>query len=242
MKASNCLRLRNVINSESLSRFQYSLNTDVASSRLKLASILYWSGHFNAALRVLEVVEKRYHRVVKDVCGIILIEGDRDLQVLANMLSGNKYKGFSELQFAFCVRFLREETYCVPCILLYEMKPNITEEEIAERHPVHKRWMDSAEVDARPSLNYLQCLTYGGIGGRDDQLRALDALRSNEYVAKIKINLYHQETALNMLGHCYEIEGEYDLALYYYEVSLSLCNPNNAANWHLERILRLIGG
>ncbi|KAH3876841.1 hypothetical protein DPMN_000692 [Dreissena polymorpha] len=162
--------------------------------------------------------------------------------MFANMLSGSSDKGFSEHPFACCVRFLREEAYCVPIILWYEMNRKITDQEVAERHLVHKRWMGGAEVDARPFLHYLQYLTYGGLGDRDNQLRALDALWSFEYGARNKINLYHHETALNLLGHCYEIVGEYDFALYYYELSLSGCNSNNAANWHVMRMRRLIRG
>ena len=41
MQSSKCLRLRNVLINKNLSRFQYSFNTDVASCRLKMASILY---------------------------------------------------------------------------------------------------------------------------------------------------------------------------------------------------------
>ncbi|KAH3690735.1 hypothetical protein DPMN_192970 [Dreissena polymorpha] len=52
-----------------------------------MASILYCSGHFQAAIRVLEDVERRYHSKVKIVCGCRSIKGDkgRDLKVFADM-------------------------------------------------------------------------------------------------------------------------------------------------------------
>ncbi|KAH3770343.1 hypothetical protein DPMN_171628 [Dreissena polymorpha] len=64
IQSSDCLRLRNVVKREIIMRFKYSLNTDVASSRLKLASILYCCGHVHAAVRVLEDVQRRYHNRV----------------------------------------------------------------------------------------------------------------------------------------------------------------------------------
>ncbi len=100
-------------------RFQYSLNTDVASSRLKLASMLYCLGHFHAAVSVLEDVERRYHSKVKSVCGCREIPGESDLQVFANMILDNIDKEFSEQPFAFCVKFVRQEAFCAPYILWY---------------------------------------------------------------------------------------------------------------------------
>ncbi|KAH3740660.1 hypothetical protein DPMN_047370 [Dreissena polymorpha] len=242
VQSSYYLRLQNVLDSENIRRVQYSLNSDVASSRLKFASMLYCSGHLQAAVRVLEDVERRYHSKVKAVCAFIGIEGERDLKVFANMLAGNKEEGISEPPFVSCVRFVRQESYCTPAILLFEMNRNKTEEEVAQRNYVDKLWMDSAEVDARPFLHYLQYLTYGGLGESDNQLQALRALESCMYDIRNKLNLYHKETALNLLGHCYEMEGDYAGALHYYEWSLRCHRTNNAANWHILRIMRLISG
>ncbi|KAH3822631.1 hypothetical protein DPMN_124420 [Dreissena polymorpha] len=60
------------------------------------------SGHLQAAVRVLEDVERWYHSKVKAVCGYIRLEGDRDLQVFADMFSCNKGEEFSEPTFTFC--------------------------------------------------------------------------------------------------------------------------------------------
>ncbi|KAH3730480.1 hypothetical protein DPMN_056469 [Dreissena polymorpha] len=142
IQSSNCLRLRQLLDSELLSRMQYSFNTDVASSRLKLASTLYCSGHLHAAARVFEDVERRYHSKVKAVCGCRHV--DRDLELFASLISGIGYTGFSEPPFAFCVKLFRHELHCAPCILLFEMNRNITEEESTQRSNVEKQWMGSA--------------------------------------------------------------------------------------------------
>ncbi|KAH3740427.1 hypothetical protein DPMN_047133 [Dreissena polymorpha] len=86
--------------------------------------------------------------------------------------------------------------------------------EVANRLLVETLWMDSAEVDA---LHHV-------------------------WRTRNQLNLYHLETALNLLGHCYEMEGDYAGALDYYELSLSDERTNNAANWHILRIMRLISG
>ncbi|KAH3740036.1 hypothetical protein DPMN_046731 [Dreissena polymorpha] len=119
---------------------------------------------------------------------------------------------------------------------------NTTAEEVAQRKYIEKDWMDCAEVDTRPFLHYLQYLLYGGLGERENQLHALRVLES--YICDIGnlINMYHRETALNLLGHCYEMEGDYEEALDYYEISLRVSGTNNAANWHVRRVLRRISG
>ncbi|XP_052238628.1 uncharacterized protein LOC127849920 [Dreissena polymorpha] len=197
-------------------------------------------GHLQAAVRVLEDVERRYHSTVKAVCGCGSIQGDRDLKVFADMLLGNTDN--SELPFTFCVNFLRQESHCAPLILLFEMNRNITEEEVAQRDYTEKHWMGSAEVDALPFLYYMQYITYGGLGERDTQLHAMGVLEAYNIDIRNQLNLYHQETALNLLGHCYEMEGDYAGALHYYEWSLRCLRTNNAANWHVLRIMRLISG
>ncbi|KAH3896892.1 hypothetical protein DPMN_021076 [Dreissena polymorpha] len=243
VQSSNCLRLPNTNFIEIIRRFEFCLNTDIASSRLKLASLLYCFGHFHAAARALEDVEKRYHSKVKAVCGARQWEGQKDLRVFANMISDNCDNVRREPPFAFCVRFIREEAHCAPYVLWFEMNRAMTEEEVAQRGEYDKMWMDYAEVDACPFLHYLQYLTYGGQGERTKQLYALEVLKLDILNLRNIINMHHPETAHNLLGYCYELEGDYQAALYIYAKSLSIVcgsNTNNAANWHIQRVQRLI--
>ncbi|KAH3716450.1 hypothetical protein DPMN_059173 [Dreissena polymorpha] len=240
MQSSKYLRQRNHAFSKIIRRFKYSLKADVASSRLKLASVLYCFGYLHAAVKLLGDVERRYHSKVKAVCGCRDIEGQSDLQVFANIISDNCDNVLCERPFAFCVKFVREEAYCAPYILWFEMKRNMTEEELSQRDFFEKLWMYYAEVDARHFLHYLQYLTYGGLGERDKQLHVLGILESYVFDPRNDINMHHPETALNLLGHCYEMEGDYEGALHYYAESLSLYRTNNAANWHVQRVHRLI--
>ncbi|KAH3840677.1 hypothetical protein DPMN_114131 [Dreissena polymorpha] len=233
MQSSTCSQLPNPALIEIIRRFQYFFKTDVVSSRLKLASVLYCFGHLHAAIRVLNDAERRYHSKV-------VIEGQTDLQVFVNMISDNCDNLLSKPPFAFCVSFIRQEVHCAPYILWFEMNRGMTEEEVEQRNDIEKGWMDNAEMDARPFLHYLQYLTYGGLGERNKQLHAFDMLKSYILYPRNKINIYHRETALNLIGHCYEMEGDYQRALYIYETSLRLHETNNAANWHLQRVQSII--
>ncbi|KAH3896968.1 hypothetical protein DPMN_021152 [Dreissena polymorpha] len=156
------------------------------------------------------------------------------------MISDNCDFLLSEPPFALCVRFIRQEAHCAPNILWFEMNRGMTEEEFAQRNYGDKLLMDSAEVDARPFLYYLQYLTYGGLGERIKQLHAFAILESYTHGPRNEINMHHPEIEVNLLGHFYEMEGDYQRALYYYEMSLLLCDKNNAANWHVQRVKRLI--
>ncbi|KAH3897387.1 hypothetical protein DPMN_021575 [Dreissena polymorpha] len=245
LRTSTSIRSGRLCFGDILACFQYSLRTDVASTRLKMASALYCGGHLRSAAVVLEDVERRYHINVKAVCAVRCQPSDSDLQMFAKTMLDHCDRSLSEPPFAFCVKFLRQEMSCAPFILWFEMIRNMTEEEVAQRNYTEKQWMDYAEVDARSFLHYLQYLTYGGLGERKRQLQALDELglyvcetghQNNQY------NMYHHETAINLLGHCYEMERHYKGALHYYETSLRRCKINNAANWHLRRVLSLICG
>ncbi|KAH3896946.1 hypothetical protein DPMN_021130 [Dreissena polymorpha] len=171
---------------------------------------------------------------------MLQVEGETDLQVFASMISDNCDNVRREPPFSFCVRFIRHEAHCAPYVMWFEMNRAMTEEEVAQRDQHSKHWMDYAEVDACPFLHYLQYLTYGGQGERTKQLYALEVLKSYILDPRNDINIHHPETALNLLGHCYEMEGDCSRACYYYEESLRFDGTNNAANWHVQRVQRLI--
>ncbi|KAH3844861.1 hypothetical protein DPMN_087128 [Dreissena polymorpha] len=146
------------------------------------------------------------------------------------MISNNGNNVFNEKPFALCVKFVREEAYCAPYILLFEMNRGISEVEVAKRHDSEKDWMNCAEVDARPFLHYLQYLTYVRLGEPDKQLHAMGMLESYLFDLRYRINIYHKETAMHLLAHCHEMEGDYERALDCYDISLRCLDTNNAAH------------
>ncbi|XP_052786698.1 uncharacterized protein LOC128222008 isoform X2 [Mya arenaria] len=234
--ASSCsLQRGKPFKTEIFQLFEIALDTDVASSRLKLASILYCKGDLLRTADVLNDVERRFDASVQSVCGCgrgVLYERPSD--GFRKYAFENDYKNIVH-KIAFCVRFTRMEVPCVPPFLLYEMNRALNDD-IKLRTRTEHMWMEMAVVDARPYLFYLQYFTYGGLEMREKQLHAFQNLAT--YVMNVdNIDaLYHFETALNLLGHAYEMEGDLDEALHWYTSSAEYMSENNAANWHIKRL------
>ena len=213
-----------------------SLNMDVASSKLKLASMHYCRGELRRAASLLNEVEFDFDDSVQPVCGCGIVLSKEKLSKAFCEYSVHK-DSHEQLtkKLAFCVRFLREERFCAPQFLWFEMY-RAEDDDVDHRNVNEREWMNWAEVDARPFMLYLQYLTYRGLGVRRRQMEALNELKT--IAASVdKVNqLYHCETVFNLYGHCWELEGRVDRALHVYNTSLRDMPRNNAANWHKKRL------
>jgi len=140
-----------------------SLNTDVASSKLKLASMHYCREELMRAASVLNEVEFDLDDTVQPVCGcnIELLKDELSKAFCEYTVQNDSHEQLTK-KLAFCVRFLREEKFCAPRFLWCEMYRAVGDD-IDYRHHTERKWMDWAEVDARPFLLYLQYLTYRGL-------------------------------------------------------------------------------
>jgi len=233
--SSNCIQYGQPLSPDIWQLYGESLNTDVASSKLKLASMHYCQGELQRAASVLNEVEFNLDDSVQPVCGCGRTPGNEKLPrgfceyTVQNYSHDQLYKKLS-----FCVRFLREEKFCAPQFLWCEMYRAVGDD-VDHRTDTELQWMDWAEVDARPFLLYLQYLTYCGLGLRHRQLEALHRLE--DIVTSDKLDqLYHPETVLNLNGHCWELEGDIQEVLAAYDASLRVLPRNNAANFHKQRL------
>ncbi|XP_052785882.1 uncharacterized protein LOC128221341 isoform X6 [Mya arenaria] len=216
--------------------YERSLDTDVTSSRLKLASMLYCRGYLRRAVDVLNDVERRYDDNVYAVCGCgRKCEGEKPPDVFSESAINDWNYDTAIRKVAPCVRFTRLEAFCVPPILLYEMNRAVNND-VQFRNGADRRWMDMAVIDSRPYLFYLQYLTYGKLGLRHRQVQAhrdlIKCFRNRDMIR----TLHHPETADNLLGHCWEMEGNLLEALNCYRNSVQNVPRNNAANWHIRRL------
>jgi len=215
-----------------------SLDTDVASSKLKLASMHYCRGELQRAASVLNEVEFDLDASVEPVCGCGIVPYDNKLckAFCEYTIQNNSHEQLAK-KLAICVRFLREEKFCAPRILWCEMYRAIGDD--VDHIDLRERaLMDCAEVDVQPFLLYLQYLTYRGLGLRHRQLEAFDGLKD---IVRFKVNqLYHRWTVFNLLGHCFELEGNVEVALDIYNISVEDMPRNNAANWHKQRLERML--
>jgi len=79
---------------------------------------------------------------------------------------------------AFCDRFLRDEKFCAPQFVWCEMCRGAEDEE-QYRSNAERKWMNWAEVDARPFMLYLEYLTFRALGVRHRQQEAFTAFSTS---------------------------------------------------------------
>ena len=233
--ASICLQHDMLIGNIIWSWYKAAIDTDVASTRLKLASMLFCKGDLQMAADVLDDVERRFNNTVQAICGCGRMDPlvTKPREAFAELLNEEDTDVLSTNKVAYCVCFLRQEAFCVPPILHYEMVRS-TEDDI-NLHDLNK-WMTWAVVDSRPFLHYLQYLTFGGLGLRHRQLQAARLLGTSIVDGDRQKQVFHLETACNLLAHCVELEGRIDDALVLYLISQTVLPRRNAASLHIRRL------
>ena len=222
--------------------FQSMEGADAVSCILKFASVLYCANEFNNAADLLHDVELRYEKFdIQQVCGCARNIDELTLKhSFCEHALSNPEEDIERVIVAYCVRFIRQEEKSVPNFLVYEMYRSIGDD-VPFRTFLANHWTDWAVVDPLPFLYYLQFLVYDALGIDDLQTKAFKNLIACFYGIDIAPTLFHRETALNLLGHCIEIQearmyGTVNLALATFAYSLCYMPRNNAANWHVARL------
>ncbi|XP_045173969.2 uncharacterized protein LOC123535378 [Mercenaria mercenaria] len=230
--ASQNIQMNNTVSPQALTWIEAGLDSDVASSRLKLASIMYCVGNAEIAALILSHIEEQYKTEVTEPMCVCYEFYRHYLKTGFGRLS-SQY-GVEALKYivAFCVKFFTSEINCVPHELQYEMFRS-TQEDLLHRGE-DDDWMDCAVVDSLPYLYFLQYKTYSFLQRPEEQQQALNKLG---WVIRTEPNLGHRETALNLLGQCMEQENRPVGALQSYMSSLNLRERNNAARFHICRCL-----
>ncbi|XP_052789522.1 uncharacterized protein LOC128223998 [Mya arenaria] len=234
--ASTCIRLENPIPPDVYRLYEASLDSDLTSSRLKFASMMYCSGQYERAKLVLAYTEALVHA---DVLQNGRFSGRSEHQPTERFLQKVYELPVLEVikrHVACKVAFNSLEICCVPGFLVYEMHRTIRPEDFHHRNPGPDDWMDLVVIDSTPFMFYLQYLTFRQLGEEERRLEALDKL--NNYVCFESRSRGPVDTALHVLGHCFELENRYDLAWTCYRKSLDLFPYNNAARWHIIRLLQ----
>ncbi|XP_052790202.1 uncharacterized protein LOC128224411 [Mya arenaria] len=241
--ASTCLRLPTLSNnliyiltSGIDMCIEGSLDSDLTSGRLKLASMLYCTDQYERAELALAYTEGLLHDDVWQWCPCMRraesLYTDRFLQRVHDL------PGLEVIQshVAVSVAFDSIESGCLPQFLEFEMYRTVGQEDKQHRHSELDDWMDHAIIDSIPFLYYLQYLTYRQLRKPERRVRALKKLHT--YVFFESGGRGHIETALNVLGHCFELENMHIVAWACYARSLRLFPYNNAARWHIMRLLQ----
>ncbi|XP_060586910.1 uncharacterized protein LOC132742485 [Ruditapes philippinarum] len=219
---------------KALSFMSLGLDPDVASGKLKLASVFYCTGDIERTEFILKNIEECYDlNVVEPVCGCYDFIHNANRERF-NRLCYESNEECTLLKYitASCVCFIRFEINCCPLELQHEMFRST--QEIHAHRRLHDKWMDFAAVDSLSYLYFLQYKTYSRLGRQDDKQRALSNIART---IDVEPNLRHKETALNLLGQCMEEENNPGNAFKCYARSLQIRERNNSAKVHICKLL-----
>jgi tetratricopeptide (TPR) repeat protein len=210
------------------------LNIDAASGKLKLASIFYCTGDIEGAEIILSNVAESYAlNIYEPICGCYVFQKFGQKQAFDKLCYelDDEYTLIQSI-ITSCVRFLRCEKICCPKELRHEMFRS-TQQDLPYRSE-DDEWMDYAVVDSLPYLYFLQYKTYSHLRRHRDKQAAISNLA---ICITEEPNFGHKETALNLLGQCMEQENRMDAALKCYLLSLQIRGRNNAAKFHICRLV-----
>jgi tetratricopeptide (TPR) repeat protein len=219
---------------KALSFMSLGLDSDVASGKLKLASVFYCIGDIERTELILKNIEECYDlSVVESVCKCYDFKhGAKKERFNRLCYESNEECTLLKHITASCVCFIRCEINCCPLELQHDMFRS-TQEDFAYRSEDDK-WMDMAVVDSLPYLYFLQYKTYSRLGRQDDKQKALSNIART---IDVEPNLGHRETALNLLGQCMEQENNLESAFKCYARSLQIRGRNNSAKIHICKVL-----
>ncbi|XP_052773633.1 uncharacterized protein LOC128212295 [Mya arenaria] len=223
--ASECIRLGQPITMENLNLYKMSFDSDLLSSRLKFASMLYCREQFVSATHILSYCESLLGSHMVHTCpcnSICTVHSDEFADGIMNM----KISDIDRTSIAYCMEFTIHERYCAPEHLAYDM----TMESAEERFCIDTG-IKTAAIDSVPFLYYLQYLTYRQLHQDERKRTAFQKLSRQVYS-----HFGHPETYFNVLAHCFEMENMPTWAKQLYRESLKMKPENNAANWHLRRL------
>ncbi|XP_052226691.1 uncharacterized protein LOC127841681 isoform X3 [Dreissena polymorpha] len=234
MKASLCIVNNLTLPQEIFTLCDKSLMSDVTSSRLKLASIYFSVWRFEEAAAILKQADALISNKIIYFSPFFCYKNPK----FGSEIMGGRKEFIDILQkkVAVCTIFSRHDMNCVPGQLVAEFYRTVTVEDASCRL-LSDYWMDLAVVDSLPYLYYLQYLTFGTTGLISDKDSAFKNLHYHVISKESEIRPYHIETSLNLLGHCCELEGNLSEAWRAYKDSVKLRPQNNAAYWHMFRII-----
>ncbi|KAH3819594.1 hypothetical protein DPMN_122639 [Dreissena polymorpha] len=100
--------------------------------------------------------------------------------------------------------------------------------------------MELAVVDSRTYMYYIQYVSFqltGTFTGKHSAFKNLQDHVVSDIEMVFPTTFVHIETSLHLLGHCCELEGELSRAWQCYKLSLGVQPQNNAAYWHIFRLI-----
>ena len=179
---------------------------------------------------ILEDIEHDVKRYVVTLCGCYERGYKENADLLQHLATHNvSCKSAIRTVYVGCVRFARSDTELAPLPLRYEMYRSIGTPP-GSRNDVQYTWFDTATVDGKVYLYFLQYLVYSQLNKPANKQVAIDNL---VWVLGDDPNLHHTETAYNLLGWIYVQEGRIPEALRCFVTSWEIRPNHNAAKFHV---------
>ncbi|KAH3829783.1 hypothetical protein DPMN_103011 [Dreissena polymorpha] len=231
IQASRCITNKMPISENITKMYRDSISGENMSCVLKYVSMLVCTRQFEKAESLLEHAEKN---IKADMVEISLFR--------MNQFRFFNLKHFStpaELymaclsKFILNVRFSIHDINCVPKHIVYEIYRR-TEDYNGGYDDIEVSPMDYAVIDAKPFLYYLQYMS-----ATDAKKKQAAATKLRQYCVFSfnSVSGGHIETTFNMFGHILELENKFEDAFNAYKMSVDMYPSNNAALWHLFRLL-----
>ncbi|KAH3780346.1 hypothetical protein DPMN_158159 [Dreissena polymorpha] len=201
----------------------------------------------NAACEQLDQVENeiKEHKQPSNVCECF--NSPMDSLILTRTAQQLYSESFKQINYIF-MAFRAAEAICVPMFLLYEFNRRYIETTTPSGLPKPcNTHYDCASVHIKPFIYYLPYLTYRKLYQKTNKNRFAPKSKKafNEIKSYIEMAIgeqnntrfrKHFDTSLNMLRHCYEMEGKSVLAMQTYTTSLQWKPKQNEAVLHMIRL------
>ena len=130
--------------------FKVSLDFDLASCKLKLASVYYSIHEYKKAAEMLSNVQRSFKPFILSACECRNRIMQKPTKAFARRALTGTNRETLKGSVTYCVKFLRHEKECVPKHLIFEMYRATCSDDGRVRDPWHDTWMDMALIDALP--------------------------------------------------------------------------------------------
>ncbi|KAL3859615.1 hypothetical protein ACJMK2_009829 [Sinanodonta woodiana] len=212
-------------------------DSDVASGKLKLATLYLLQNNGLLAENILKTIEENYTFLVSNIS----LEAIKDSIIFRIVNENILITDVVRYYVAFPVPYLPSEMHCTPGALIPEMFRSTGSHHVS-LNPNEDYWQSWAVVDPKLYLYFLQHECYHQ---QNKIIYKMVALSNMIWVIRHE-QLKYKDTALNLLAYCLKEDGFLVQSYAVLSKSMKMKNHHNAAKWQIARLVnsafRLLGG
>ncbi|KAH3814810.1 hypothetical protein DPMN_143323 [Dreissena polymorpha] len=223
-----------------------SLESEIIGNYMRYASFLFCNQEYNEACTYFDLIEQKIQEDKKTnlIDQLFICPSES----LALQIAKQSWEKTFTQRWSLFLMFRQAEAMCVPKFLHCEMYRGsfgtyLSSECMSQFYSNY----DCICVKTEPYLYFLQYLTYKELHQEPKKLEALEKLSQFTKISvytrlvafdyDVVLPFANLDTSLNMLGHCMELEENFELAWENYKYSIQLLPQRNAAVLHIIRLL-----